>query len=84
MSGHRGARAAIQTLYLVARAWLALTTPCGAQTEGAHLQGGVAVERQLVATRTGVSASQKFFQPMSIRPDTARLRDGVARCGTLM
>ncbi len=81
MSGRRSGRTLIQLLYFVARAWLALTTPCVAQTADSHAGAGTSVSHD-VTTIPGTS--QKIFQAMSIRQMTARLRDGVARRDTLM
>jgi hypothetical protein len=81
MSGRRGVKAFIQLLYFVARAWLALTTPCTAQVgEGlASPQmelGGGAQGDQL--SRATTPAAQKNFRRLSIRPPAARLKRGVA------
>ncbi len=84
MSGRRSGRTLIQLLYFVARAWLALTTPCVAQTADSHAGAGTSVSHDVTTIPGGILTSQKIFQAMSIRQMTARLRDGVARRDTLM
>lgn len=76
MSGRRSGKALIQLLYFVARAWLALTTPCGAETAGSRPQAAAAVVRN-VATGQAIGSparqKQKFFGSVSKPVEHGRL-----------
>jgi hypothetical protein len=86
MSGRRRAKALIHLMYFVFRAWLALTTPCVAQTHD-----GLGSERLEFASRADGGNSgdylhvvtAKILAPLSICLLAARLQHGVARSGIL-
>ena len=90
MSGCRRGKALIHLMYFVLRSWLALTTPCVAQT-----QDGLGSERPEFASRAagGISGDHLnlvtvpvtaiILVPLSIRLIAARLQPGVARRGIL-
>jgi hypothetical protein len=84
MNGRRRGKALIHLMYFVLRTWLALTTPCVAQTPDR-----LGSERPEFASRPdgGVSGdylnlvTTKNFSPLSICLIAARLQHSVARRG---
>jgi hypothetical protein len=67
MSGRRRGKALIQLMYFVLRAWLALTTPCLAQT-----QAGLGSERPESASRADGGISGDHLNLVAV-PVTAKI-----------
>jgi hypothetical protein len=88
MSGRRRGKALIRLMYFVLRAWLALTTPCVAQTQdgserpefASRADGGISGDHLNLVT---IPVTAKILAPLSICLIAARLQHGVARRGIL-
>ncbi len=92
MSCRRTGKALIQLLYFVARAWIALTTPCVAQSQDGLASGITTFARCIdcgirdddAPADANPTSPEKIFCSMSIRLTAGRLQPDVARRGMPM
>jgi hypothetical protein len=90
MRSRRDCKTLIHLLYFVIRAWLALTTPCVAETSDSLGSGSTEIRGRLddaiLSDKSNWATTddpKRIYLQMSICHIAARLQLGVARRGTL-